>query len=764
MKSSSRKYIILLALFALFMVNIAAAGFSTCTASITNPSNAIADVGQYESFIATQSSCVSTFTYNVLVVNSITPGTITHNDLITGSSASSITYTFPTVSTDTSNSPEEANVVVTDSGANVVSSAYSSNFIIHPSLTTPAINPSSAGSYDYGQTVIFSSGWSGGTAPYSSNYIVTITNTGVQVANELYVGYYSASNPPQFAWAFPSADAGNTVQANVLVTDSASTPAMANSVKSGTITLNPALGTPTISPSNPTIDSGQSVTFTSSWTGGTPTYGASLYSSPTSTCNTQSTLVQQDIGLSSNTVTFSSLTPSASTYYCIYITDNALNSPSTTRLSSSGTNQPGQIAFSPSGTYAYMANHGSNNVIIINTASNTITGAITAGFNGPEGVAISPDGSYAYVTNQGSNNVVIINTATNTVVNSITSGFSVPQDAAFSPSGTYAYVTNCNTPCGNNIAGNVVIINTATNTVTNTMASGFKEPTGVAFSPDGSYAYVVNYYAENVVYINTATNTVINSINIGPVNLEGVSFSPSGTYAYVAYSYYAGPLGVIDTATNTITAYVPAYAGSSNPHGVAFSPSGTYAYVSTLDDGILIVNPGVETTNSVNSEVTVNPTLGIPTLTSSPSLPSTQNAGNTITFTSSWSGGTSTYTVNYLIVNSLSGNLVANMLFTGVTGTSNSFAWTISTADAGNTLQANVIITDSATTPETTNSVKSGTLTVIPAYSPPTTPTLSNCPSSTKLDIVHAKELDVPVTPVKSMFATRFPDNEFTIR
>ena len=46
-----------------------------------------------------------------------------------------------------------------------------------------------------------------------------------------------------------------------------------------------------------------------------------------------------------------------------------------------------------------------------------------------------------------------------------------------------------------------------------------------------------------------------------------------------------------------------------------------------------------------------------------------------------------------------------------------------------------MIITDSATTPETTNSVKSGTLTVVSAYTPPSTPTLSSCPSSTSLDV-----------------------------
>ena len=56
---------------------------------------------------------------------------------------------------------------------------------------------------------------------------------------------------------------------------------------------------------------------------------------------------------------------------------------------------------------------GPDNVVIINTATNTVTGSITSGFDYPYGVSFSPSGTYAYVTNGGSKNVVIINTATN---------------------------------------------------------------------------------------------------------------------------------------------------------------------------------------------------------------------------------------------------------------------------------------------------------------------------------------------------------------
>jgi YVTN family beta-propeller protein len=517
------------------------------------------------------------------------------------------------------------------------------------------------------------------------------------------------------------------------ITDSAATP---ESVYTPTfkVTVNPDMSNVSMVPSNPKIDLGQSIAFTTSWMGGTPPYSASLYSSTTSNCNQQSTLIQQDIGISSNSITFSTVSPTSNTYYCTYITDNDLNSYLVNEQSNSitGYNGPQGVAISPSGTYAYVTNGGSNNVVTINTASNTVVNSITSGFNYPQGVAISPSGTYAYVTNGGSNNVVIVNTASNKVVNSITSGFYNPTAIAFSPSGTYAYVTNAN-------VNNVVIINTASNKVVNSITSGFSFPYGVSFSPSGTYAYVTNGGSNNVVTINTATNTVISAIAFNSLGTpQGVAIAPSGSYAYIAMCNYdcdaSNPdnITIINTATNTVAGYI-VLSGFPNPYGVAFSPSGTYAYVTNEGfDNLTIISSGVPTVNSIDSEAIVNPSLGVPTLASSPSLPSSQGNGNTITFTATATGGTSPYTYNYLITNTVTGNLVANMLFTNVASTTNSFAWTIPGADIGNTVQANVIVTDSAYSPETANSVKSGILTI--TYTPLSTPTLSSCPSSPILD------------------------------
>ena len=74
------------------------------------------------------------------------------------------------------------------------------------------------------------------------------------------------------------------------------------------------------------------------------------------------------------------------------------------------------IAVNPSGSRAYVANLGSNNVTVIDTATNTVVGAPIAVGTAPVAIAVNPSGSRAYVTNYGSNSVTVIDTATNTVV------------------------------------------------------------------------------------------------------------------------------------------------------------------------------------------------------------------------------------------------------------------------------------------------------------------------------------------------------------
>ncbi len=157
---------------------------------------------------------------------------------------------------------------------------------------------------------------------------------------------------------------------------------------------------------------------------------------------------------------------------------------------------PQSLAFSPSGSYAYML--GSSNVLVLNPSTRQITGSINSqAFNTPLAIAFAPNGAYAYVTNSGGNNVLVINTATGTVSNSITSAtFQNIDTLTVSPDGAYLYVGSSN---------KIFIISTATGKIVDMFTSGLDNPTGMAFTPSGSLLYVVNYNSGNVIIVNPGT-------------------------------------------------------------------------------------------------------------------------------------------------------------------------------------------------------------------------------------------------------------------
>jgi YVTN family beta-propeller protein len=149
---------------------------------------------------------------------------------------------------------------------------------------------------------------------------------------------------------------------------------------------------------------------------------------------------------------------------------------------------------------------------------------------------------FAYIPNFGSNNVSVIDTATNTVIGSPVPVGSFPIGVAVNPAGTRVYVAN-------EIGGTVSVIDTATNTVVATIPVG-SFPIGVAVNPAGTRVYVTTYVGGTVSVIDTATNTVVATITVGTLPF-GVAVNPAGTRVYVTNSG-SNTVSVIDTATNTV--------------------------------------------------------------------------------------------------------------------------------------------------------------------------------------------------------------------
>ncbi len=264
------------------------------------------------------------------------------------------------------------------------------------------------------------------------------------------------------------------------------------------------------------------------------------------------------------------------------------------------------------GQYAYVTNYAGGNVVIINTATNTVVNSIPGSYSNPDGVAFSPDGSYAYVVNWGTGYIDTINALSNTILGSFYIGYPQDQGVAFSPSGTYAYGVINDASVGpiayieNNAVSSVISIN-----------AGLGCPLGVAFSKTGAYAYIVNMYSTNncnsgtgnVIIMNTATNTVINSITQGLDNPAGIAIAPSGTYGYIT-NRGSNNVVIFNTATNTVIGAITP-SDFSTPSFVAFDPTGTFAYVANYgSNNVVIINTATNTvvnsiTNGFNGPVGV---------------------------------------------------------------------------------------------------------------------------------------------------------------
>src|SRR5271157_1336412 len=89
--------------------------------------------------------------------------------------------------------------------------------------------------------------------------------------------------------------------------------------------------------------------------------------------------------------------------------------------------------------FAYITNLGSNNVSVIDTATNKITATVKLeSTHFPFEVAIIPDGSKVYFTNPIDNIVSVINTSTNSIAANVPVG-AHPRGVAVAPEGKNVY-------------------------------------------------------------------------------------------------------------------------------------------------------------------------------------------------------------------------------------------------------------------------------------------------------------------------------------
>ena len=199
---------------------------------------------------------------------------------------------------------------VTDSAYSPASQCSAGDTVtVNAALSAGAITPS-APKIDSGQSITLTANPSGGTTPYSYQwYTGASCTTAISGAT---AATYSASPTTTTTYYYK-------------VTDSSSAGAQSACSAGDTVTVNSQFTgtTVTITPATSTIDSGQSVTLTVTWTAvGTSPYSVTLYSGSSTTCSSDTTVVSTQSGLTTTSTTFTE-SPTAGIYYCATVTDGA---------------------------------------------------------------------------------------------------------------------------------------------------------------------------------------------------------------------------------------------------------------------------------------------------------------------------------------------------------------------------------------------------------------------------------------------------------
>ena len=294
-------------------------------------------------------------------------------------------------------------------------------------------------------------------------------------------------------------------------------------------------------------------------------------------------------------------------------------------------------------------------------------------------------------------------TTGNAVVTTIQTGYS-----------TYFYAGAANTVALGNVPSVTwTITSNSENTVlTNTLyaAVGYSSSSSNSFNAIAANV-ALSEFGANVVVIPSPTTVFSSNTGTTRTNANTLVFSttdPAGSFVVV-----------VSAISNSLLSSFTTNAPGSN---IILSTNGLQEWsgimtFNSLPPGTYNVITSANTASTTNALVAMTafvfPQALTVSISSTPTLPATLNSGNTITFNALATGGTGNYvSYNFAIYNSIGPTFVSNVLTT-----SNSFVYLIPSNQVGNTLFANVVVTDNGSPANVVTSAATGLLTV--AAAPP---------------------------------------------
>lgn len=253
------------------------------------------------------------------------------------------------------------------------------------------------------------------------------------------------------------------------------------------------------------------------------------------------------------------------------------------------------VAVGASGQYVYVGLQDANEVAIIDAARNVVVKRIGLGNDSPGGLAVNAAETRLYIASNKSNTLIVSD------ISGIHIGFvptevgrvvvadesvSNPNGVVISSGGDKAYVANTTT-------GKVaeVSLDEANNLYTRTaLITVGSQPTGLALSSDDSKLYVASF-SGNAAVVDTATRAVTN-LSVGNGNVS-VAVSADNSKAYVP-SGAEDKLYVINNG-NPPSVSPSTYDVASAPFGSAIAPNGNLYLAMNSSDNVQVFNTASNT-------------------------------------------------------------------------------------------------------------------------------------------------------------------------
>ena len=187
---------------------------------------------------------------------------------------------------------------------------------------------------------------------------------------------------------------------------------------------------------------------------------------------------------------------------------------------------PIHICLSLDGLKAYVVNHTSDSVSILDVRERKVIGEFPVGSR-PSHATLSPNGRTLYVTSRDGAAVEVVDLEQSRSIRSIQTEYE-PYGACLSPDGAELHVVN-------SLSETVSIIDTRSGRTTFTVPVG-PSPRYVSRTPDGSRLVVSDGLARGVSIIDPARGLLLETRTLGRASiLRDVVCSPDGRWAFVAH-------------------------------------------------------------------------------------------------------------------------------------------------------------------------------------------------------------------------------------